>query len=313
MQDELYVGIDISKADLQVDSYPQSESKQWSNDEHGRQQAAAYLEGRQPKSIVVEATGGVESALVAELAARRLPVVVINPRQARDFAKALGVLGKTDKVDARILARYGQAIRPPLRPIPDAEALELTALLARRRQIVDMITAEGNRAAAAPKRIAKDIQRHIHWLQKRLKETDDDLDRRIRQSEIWRHKSDLMTSAPGVGRVTATALVAQLPELGTLNRRAISSLVGVSPYSCDSGSLRGRRHIWGGRRNVRNALYMATLVATRHNPVIRAFYKRLLAAGKPKKVALVACMHKLLIILNSMIKHDEPWRPTVTA
>jgi transposase len=304
----LFVGIDVSKRELDVDSYPQPQRRHWVNDEVGRAEAVAYIQGLEPSGIVVEATGGFESALVAELAARQLPVVVVNPRQVRDFAKAIGVLAKTDKVDAQVLARFAQAVRPPLRALPGAQSAELVAVLARRRQIVEMIGAESNRLASASTRIAKDIRRHIVWLRKRLRETDDDLDQQIRRSALWRHKSELLASVPGVGPVTTTTMLAQLPELGSLDRRAISGLVGVCPYSRDSGSMRGSRSIWGGRAHVRAALYMATLVATRHNPVIRAYYRKLLTAGKLKKVALVACMRKLLVILNAIIKYDQPWR-----
>jgi transposase len=307
-EEGLFVGIDISKAELDVDRYPQPEPRRWVNDEAGRAQAVAYIQALEPSGIVVEATGGFESALVAELAARQLPIVVVNPRQVRDFAKAIGVLAKTDLVDAQVLARFAQAVRPPLRALPSADTAELAAVLARRRQIVEMISAESNRLAGAHARVAKDIRQHIVWLRKRLRDTDEDLGQRIRRSALWRHKSDLLTSVPGVGAVTTTTMLAQLPELGALNRRAISGLVGVCPYSRDSGTLRGRRCIWGGRAQVRAALYMATLVATRHNPVIRAYYRKLLGAGKLKKVALVACMRKLLVILNAIIKHDQPWR-----
>jgi transposase len=307
-EEGIFVGIDVSKGELEVDRYPQPESRRWVNDEAGRAQAAAYVEALEPSGIVVEATGGFQSALVAELAARKLPIVVVNPRQVRDFAKAIGVLAKTDSVDAQVLARFAQAVRPPLRALPSAETAELVAVLLRRRQIVEMISAESNRLAAAHARVAKDIRQHIVWLRKRLRDTDEDLGQRIRRSALWRHKSDLLTSVPGVGAVTTTTMLAQLPELGSLNRRAISGLVGVCPYSRDSGTMRGRRRIWGGRAQVRAALYMATLVATRHNPVIGAYYRKLLSAGKLKKVALVACMRKLLVILNAIIKHDQPWR-----
>lgn len=309
-EEALFVGVDVSKRELDVDRYPQSQPqpRRWANDEAGRAEAVAYIEGLGPSGIVVEATGGYESALVAELAARQLPIVVVNPRQVRDFAKAIGVLAKTDQVDAQVLARFAQAVRPAVRALPSAETAELAAMLARRRQIVEMIGAESNRLAGASSRIAKDIRQHIVWLRKRLRDTDEDLGQLIRRSALWQHKSDLLSSVPGVGAVTTTTMLAQLPELGSLNRRAISGLVGVCPYSRDSGTLRGRRCIWGGRANVRAALYMATLVATRHNPVIRAYYQKLLSAGKMKKVALVACMRKLLVILNAIIKHNQPWR-----
>jgi transposase len=303
----VYVGIDISKAAVDVDSYPVTQPTCFTNDEPGRAAAASYLRGLQPSLIVVEATGGLEAPLVGQLATAGLRVAVVNPRQARDFAKAIGVLAKTDRVDAQILARFAQAVKPAVRPLKPEETLALEAILTRRRQIIEMITAESNRLSSAAPRIAKQIRQHIAWLEKRLDEADQDLDGTLRQSPIWQHKAQLMTSVPGVGRVTAVTLLAELPELGALPRREISALVGVCPYSRDSGKYRGRRTIWGGRAAVRAALYMAAVVASRCNPVIRAFYQKLVAAGKLKKVALVACMRKLLVILNAMLKHDTPW------
>lgn len=303
----VYVGIDISKTSFDVDSYPVAQPTCFTNDEPGRAAAANYLRGLQPSLIVVEATGGLEAPLVGQLATAGLSVAVVNPRQARDFAKAIGVLAKTDRVDAQILARFGQAVKPAVRPLKPEETLALEAILTRRRQIIEMITAEGNRLSSAAPRIAKQIRQHIAWLEKRLDEADQDLDGMLRQSPVWQHKAQLMTSVPGVGRVTAVTLLAELPELGVLPRREISALVGVCPYSRDSGKYRGRRTIWGGRAAVRAALYMAAIVASRHNPVIRAFYQKLVDAGKLKKVALVACMRKLLGILNAILKHDRPW------
>jgi transposase len=303
----VYVGIDISKTSVDVDSYPAAQPTCFTNDEPGRTAAASYLRGLQPALIVVEATGGLEAPLVGQLATAGLSVAVVNPRQARDFAKAIGVLAKTDRVDAQILARFGKAVQPAVRPLKPEETLALEAILTRRRQIIEMITAESNRLSSAAPRIAKQIRQHIAWLEKRLDEADQDLDDMLRQSPVWQHKAQLMTSVPGVGRVTAVTLLAELPELGALPRREISALVGVCPYSRDSGKYRGRRTIWGGRAAVRAALYMAAVVASRHNPVIRAFYEKLVAAGKLKKVALVACMRKLLVILNAMLKHDTPW------
>lgn len=307
-EEQVFVGIDVSKQGLDVGSCPVSQARSWANDEDGRGAIVDYLAALKPALVVVEATGGLESALVAVLVAREIPVVVVNPRQVRDFAKAIGVLAKTDKVDALVLARFAQAVRPALRPLPSAELAELAAMVARRRQIVEMLGAEGNRLGSAAPRIARKISRHIAWLRKQLDETDHDLDQMIRNSPLWQHKAELLQSVPGMGRVTATTVLAQLPELGTLSRRAISGLVGVCPYSRESGLMRGRRTIWGGRAPVRAALYMAALVASRHNPVIRAFYQKLLAAGKLKKVALVACMRKLLVILNAMVRHNQPWR-----
>ena len=251
--------------------------------------------------------------MVALAASKGLSVAVVNPRQARDFAKAIGVLAKTDKVDALVLARFAEAVKPPVRALKPEDALQLDAILTRRRQIIEMMTAEGNRQASAAPRIAKQIHQHIVWLEKRLDEANDDLDGMIRSSPIWQHKAEIMQSIPGVGRVTATTLLADVPEMGVLSRREISALIGVCPYSRDSGTSRGRRSIWGGRARVRAALYMAAVVATRHNPVIRAFYEKLVAAGKPKKVAIVACMRKLLVIINTMLKPDTMWSPKIGA
>lgn len=305
---EIYVGIDVSKSYVDVDAYPQARPQRFANDEAGRIGAVNHLHELQPMLIVVEATGGLEALLVGQIAAVGLRVAVINPRQGRDFAKAIGVLAKTDRVDAQMLARFAQAVKPQVRALKPEETVALETVLTRRRQIVEMITAESNRLSSAAPRIAKQIRQHIAWLEKRLNEANHDLDGMIRKSPLWQHQAQLMTTAPGVGRVTASTLLAELPELGTLSRRQISALVGVCPYSRDSGKFRGRRTIWGGRATVRAALYMAAVVASRHNPVIIAFYQKLVAAGKPKKVALVACMRKLLVILNAMLKHDMPWQ-----
>lgn len=307
-----YIGIDVSKANLEIDAYPRAHRARFNNDETGRRQLVSVLKGLQPKLIVLEATGGLESPVASELAMVGLAVAVINPRQARDFAKALGVLAKTDQVDALVLARFAEAIKPEVRALKECEVMALDSVLTRRRQLVDMITAESNRQAQAPSKIAKQIAKHLSWLNKRLDEADDDLDDAIRQSPLWQAKANLMTSIPGVGRVTATTLLAALPELGALSRREISALVGVCPFNRDSGGHRGRRVIWGGRASVRAVLYMAALAASRHNPTIKAFYQKLLAAGKMKKVALVACMRKLLVILNAMMKSNTPWRSVET-
>lgn len=307
-----YIGIDVSKANLEIDAYPRAHRARFNNDETGRRQLVSVLKGLQPKLIVLEATGGLESPVASELAMVGLAVAVINPRQARDFAKALGVLAKTDQVDALVLARFAEAIKPEVRALKECEVMALDSVLTRRRQRVDMITAESNRQAQAPSKIAKQIAKHLSWLNKRLDEADDDLDDAIRQSPRWQAKANLMTSIPGVGRVTATTLLAALPELGALSRREMSALVGVCPFNRDSGGHRGRRVIWGGRASVRAVLYMAALAASRHNPTIKAFYQKLLAAGKMKKVALVACMRKLLVILNAMMKSNTPWRSVET-
>lgn len=308
----LYIGIDVSKANLDIDAYPRAHRSRFNNDETGRKQLVNELKCLQPKLIVLEATGGLESPMASELAIAGLAVAVINPRQARDFAKALGVLAKTDQVDALVLARFAEAIKPEVRALKDNEVMALDSVLTRRRQLVDMITAESNRYAQAPSKIAKQIAKHLSWLNKRLDEADDDLDDAIRRSPLWQAKANLMMSIPGVGRVTATTLLATLPELGQLSRREISALVGVCPFNRDSGGHLGRRVIWGGRASVRAVLYMAALAASRHNPMIKAFYQKLLAVGKMKKVALVACMRKLLVILNAVVKSNTPWRSVET-
>lgn len=307
----LYVGIDVSKKGLDVDSYPASFPMQFPNDEAGRQQLCTRLLELAPRGVIVEATGGLETALVGVLAMAGLAVVVINPKQGRDFAKAIGVLAKTDTVDARVLARFGEAVKPACRPIKDGELRQLEEVLTRRRQLVDMVTAEQNRKHQASPRMAKEIEEHLQWLKRRIQGTDNDLGNAIKSSPIWQTKANLLDSIPGVGKVTVCTLLSQLPELGTLNRRQISALVGVCPYSRDSGAYRGKRRIWGGRAAVRSVLYMATLVAIRFNSRLRQVYERLLAAGKLKKVAIVACMHKMLIIMNAMLRNNTAWSATV--
>lgn len=304
-----YVGIDVAKAHLDVAVHPLGE--EWRIEQHpeGIAGLTEQLAALAPTLVVLEATGGLELPLVAELLSAQLPVVVVNPRQVRDFAKALGKLAKTDTLDARVLAHFGEATKPQLRPLADAQTQELQALVARRRQLVGMTTAEKNRLRTATPRVQPQVQEHIRWLEQHLEELDKDLKGMIRSTPAWRIKEKILSSAPGVGPVLTFTLVAQVPELGLLNRRQVSALVGVAPFNRDSGVLRGRRTVWGGRSSVRAALYMATLVATRFNPVIRAFYQRLLEAGKPKKVALTACMRKLLTILNAMLKHNRLWNP----
>jgi transposase len=302
-----FVGVDVSKGRLDVAVRPSGESASFSNDELGIKPLVNRLGEIQPTLIVLEATGGIERQLVRALVSAELPVVVVNPRQVRDFAKASGQLAKTDAIDAMVLARFAEAIRPTVRPLPDESLLELRALIARRRQLTEMIVAERNRLTAASKSVRKRINTHIRWLEAELGRADKDLDQSIRQSPIWKENEDLLRSAPGIGPVISRTLVAELPELGQLNRKQIAALVGIAPLNRDSGTLRGRRSIGGGRAAVRAALYMAALVATRRNAVIRAFYKRLRDAGKAPKVALVACMRKLLTILNAMIKHRTRW------
>jgi transposase len=303
----IFIGIDVSKARLDVAVRPSGESESVSNDEDGVKALVKRLGEIQPALIVLEATGGVERLVARALSSAELPVVVVNPRQVRDFAKATGQLAKTDSIDAGVLARFGEAVRPALRPFPDEVTLELRALITRRRQITEMIVAERNRLSGASKSVRKRIAAHIRWLEAELVRADKDLDQSIRQSPIWRENEDLLRSVPSIGPVVSRTLLAELPELGRLNRKQIAALVGIAPLNRDSGTLRGRRAIWGGRASVRAALYMAALVASRRNAAIRAFYKRLRHAGKAPKVALVACMRKLLTILNSMIKHKTRW------
>lgn len=306
-----FVGIDVAKATLDVALRPSDQCWQIDYDEANVAELIGQLQTLAPELIVVEATGGFETALVAALAAAALPVVVVNPRQAHAFAKASGRLAKTDRLDARGLAHYGEVMRPPLRPLPDADTQALRALVGRRRQLVEMLSAEQSRLSTAPVGIRNSIEKHMDWLRQELQDLDDDLSRRLKSSPLWQERDRIVQSVPGVGPVLSQTLMAQVPELGQLNRREIAALIGVAPFNRDSGTLRGRRTIWGGRASVRAVLYMSALVASRHNPVIRAFYERLLAAGKTKKVALTACMRKLLTILNAMVKHHRTWQPSL--
>lgn len=306
----VFVGIDVSKASLDVAVH--RPAARWAVDytEADRTALVARLTALAPALIVLEATGGLESPLVGALATAGLPVVVVNPRQVRDFAKATGHLAKTDTLDAAVLAHFAAAVQPPVRPLPAAATQGLAALVTRRRQLVDMLTAERNRLSCAPKVLHQELQAHIRWLERRLTALDTDLDQAIRTSPVWRAQEDLLRSVPGVGPIVARTLLAQLPELGTLSSKTIAALVGVAPLNRDSGLFRGRRMVWGGRATVRAVLYMGALVGVRHNPVLRAFYQRLRAAGKLPKVALTACMHKLLTILNALLTQHRRWDPT---
>lgn len=304
-----YVGIDVSKAQLDVAVAPSSESFRAANDTAGIAEIAAKLKALAPVVVVVESTGGYEMPVAATLSSLGLRVAVVNPRQVRDFARSLGRLAKTDAIDAQVIARFGEATKLEARPLPDEETRALDALVSRRRQLVDMLVAERNRLQQARAlKVEKSLNRHITFLEKQLAEVDDDIDRSVRQSPIFRAKDDLLQSVPGVGNVTSRTLLAELPELGQLGRKQIAALVGVAPMNWDSGTLRGQRRISGGRASVRHALYVAALVASRYNAVIRAHYQRLLDAGKPKKVALTACSRKLLVILNAMVRTQTPWR-----
>jgi transposase len=309
MSSQCFVGIDVAKAQLDIALRPLGERWAVTNDDTGITALVRRLQEIVPQLIVLEATGGYQRAVVAALATAGLPVVVVNPRQARDFAKATGQLAKTDALDARALAHVAEAIRPAPRPLPDTQTEELRALLARRRQLVGMRTAEQNRLGSAPRRLQADIQVHITWLNERLAALDDDLDTTLRASPVWREREEWLRSVPGIGPVCARTLLLDLPELGTLSRQRLAALVGVAPLNRDSGTLRGTRTIWGGRAHVRTTLYMSTLVAVRYNPVLKTFYERLRAAGKAAKVALTACMRKLLTILHTMVKHHTPWQP----
>lgn len=304
----VFVGIDISKTRLDIAVRPLGIAFGVDHDEAGIVILIERLRQHLPALVVLEATGGLEVMVASALAAAELPVVVVNPRQVRDFAKATGRLAKTDAIDAQVLAQFADAVRPALRPLPDASTQALAALLTRRRQIVDMLTAETNRLGSASRPIRHEIQTHIQWLECQVAKLDKELSQTIRSSPVWRAKDRLLQSMPGVGPVLATTLLASVPELGTLNRRQAAALVGVAPLNRESGAWRGKRLVGGGRAPVRAVLYMGALVASRHNPVLKAFYQRLRQAGKAPKVALTACMRKLLTMLNAMLKDDKPWR-----
>jgi len=310
---ERFIGIDVSKELLEIAILPEKETWSSRNDEAGVEALVKRLKGLSPSLIVLEATGGLETLVLASLAAAGLSVCVINPRQVRSFAKATGRLAKTDRIDANILAQFGQKLRPEPRALKDHELQQLGALTVRRHQLVTMLTAEKNRLGAAPKSVRRNIQAHITWLEQCLKEINKDLEQSIKATPLWCEKDALLRSVPGVGPVLSATLLTGLPELGTLNRKQIAALVGVAPLNRDSGQLRGKRGIWGGRALIRTTLYMATVVAVRCNPVIKVFYTRLIAAGKGVKVALTACMRKLLTILNAIIKNHKPWQQSFAA
>lgn len=305
----MFVGIDVSKHRLDVHVRPSGEEWSVSNDAKGHEELVSKLTSLAPTLVVLEATGGYQGAIAAELGASKLPAAVVNPRQVRDFAKATGRLAKTDAIDAAALAHFAQSIRPEPRPMPDELTLELQALVARRRQLIDMRTAESNRLdTCRMEPVRRSIQKIINVLTKQIERVDDDIDTTIKGSPLWREREDLLSSAIGVGPTTARTLLTQLPELGKLNRREVAALVGVAPFNDDSGKRSGLRRIRGGRGEVRSVLYMATIAAVRHNPQLRSMYQRLLARGKLKKVALIACARKLLTILNAMMKTNTHWR-----
>ena len=309
MSEKQWIGIDVCQKYLDVYVRPSSQSFQLTNDEVGISKLIQALNKIQPELIVLEATGGMEIDAAIKLTTAGLSVAVINPRQARDFAKATGQLAKTDAIDAKVLAHFADAIRPEVRQISDESSRQLEDLVARRRQISDMITAEKNRRRGKTNSVKTSIDEHIEWLKEQLKEIESQIKSAIAANTDWQQKMDLLTSVPGIGEVVAVTLISSLPELGTISHKSISYLVGVAPLNKDSGKFRGKRRIWGGRVKIRCMLYMAALVAVRFNPVIKAFYERLLQKGKLKKVALTACMHKLLILLNAMMNKNQSWQP----
>jgi len=308
----VFVGIDVSKDHLDWAVSDGPDEGRVVHDEDGLAKLVERLRQLQPELVVIEATGGLEMTVLAALSVAKVPVAVVNPRQVRDFARASGRLAKTDRLDAKCIALFAAAIRPELTPMPEATTLELELILARRRQMVTMLVAEKNRLSGlvGPRRIPRvvaSVERIIKALTKELEKLDDELKTRIQQSPVWSAKDKLLQTVPGVGPGTACTLLADLPELGTLSRKQVASLAGLAPFNRDSGRLRGRRAIWGGRASVRSALYMAVVASLRCNPVMVSFFHRLKAAGKPGRVALTACMHKLLGILNAMAKTNRPW------
>jgi transposase len=305
---ETFVGIDVSKDSLEVALRPSNTVQSFTNDDEGIAQLIESLRPQQPALIVLEATGKYERPVARALAVEGLLFNIINPRQGRAFARATGVLAKTDRIDALLLARFAEVLQPEARSLKDEQTEALSDLVIRRRQIVEMITAEKNRLALATKRVRRDIQVHIRWMEKRLEDINDDIDELIRQSPLWREKDKWLQSVTGVGPVLASTILASLPELGTLNRKQIAALVGVAPFNRESGRYKGKQKIQGGRASVRNVLYMGTVAGIRANPVLRTFYERLVAKGKPKKLALTACMRKLLVILNTMLKNGTCWQ-----
>lgn len=310
--DGIFVGLDVAKDEVAVHVRPSGESWVGGQDELGLAALVTRMQACAPTLIVLEATGGYEVPVAAALAQAALPVAVVNPRQIRDFARATGHLAKTDALDAQVIAHFAEAVRPVARPLPTAQAEALRELVGRRRQVVDMLGAELNRHRhARGPRLQKRIAAHVAWLRRALADLDEDLAELVRTTPVWREKENLLTSMPGIGDVTAQALLADLPELGHLDRRRIAALVGIAPFNRDSGQWRGRRMIGGGRPTVRRALYMATVVAIQHNPAIAACYQRLVTAGRPKKVALVAAMRKLLTTLNAMLRDHRPWQPQI--
>jgi transposase len=308
MEEKVFIGVDVSKDSLDVAIGAQKDIITFANNQKGVDSLVKRLSRHDVQLIVFESTGGYELLAASCLAEAELPVVIVNPRQVRNFARATGILAKTDAIDARVIARFAEAVKPEVRPLKDHQTSELSALVARRRQIIEMIVAERNRLKLANKRNKKDIKDHIRWLQKRLDKMESDIGKMIQSSPIWRCKDDILQSVPGIGPVTSASLICDLPELGVLSPKKIAMLAGLAPLNCDSGKYKGRRRIWGGRGSVRSGLYMATMAAIRCNPAIKGFYQRLIAAGKCHKVAATACMRKLLIIVNAMLRDQTLWQ-----
>ncbi len=306
------VGIDVGKEKLDVGVSGEKRVRVWDNDQTGRAELSDWVEDQEPHLVVIEASGGYEAAIVSELVQRGLEVALVNPTRVRAFARAEGLLAKTDRIDARLIARFGAIMQPEARARRDQAQLDLNQWVSRRRQLVLMVSAEKNRLQTAPAAIQVDIVRHIQWLQAEIERLEAQINQAIAHNPTWRETARRVETVPGVGPITASTLVADLPELGQLNRQKIAALVGLAPFNHDSGKRRGKRRIFGGRTSVRCVLYMATLSAIRHNPVIKSFYDRLLAKGKLKKVALTACMRKLLVILNTMLKSGQDWNPAIS-
>ena len=309
-QEPIFIGIDVAKARVDIAARPRGDSWSVDYDEADVAGLVDRLQSLGPAAVVLEATGRLEVRLASALAAA-LPVVVVNPRQVRDFARATGRLAKTDALDAQVLAHFAEAVRPPMRQLRYDDTQELNAMTTRRNQVMTMLVAERNRLSRATPSVRPSIQAHIAWLEQELKDLDNGLRQTLRRSPVWREKDDLLRSVPGVGKQLSLSLLVYLPELGALNRKQIAALVGVAPINYDSRTMRGRRAVWGGRARVRMVLYMGALVAGGYNPVIREFFQRMLAAGKTKKVALTACMRKLLVILNGMVKSGQHWKPDI--
>lgn len=310
--EKVYIGIDVSLAKLDMAVYNSERFCSFFNDDEGIDKLVKYLHKISPELVVLEATGGLEMALAAALGAAKIPAVVINPGQIRNFARAMGKLAKTDKLDAKVIAHFAALVRPAPRPMPSEAVQELAAIMSRRRQISKMLVAEKNRLKVATKSVKQRVRLHICWLEHELADIDAQIKKMIKSSPMWKEKIDLLRSVPGIGPVVSATLLSELPELGKLSGKEMAALVGVAPFNRDSGFMRGKRTIWGGRAPIRATLYMGTTTAIRHNAVIRTFYQRLLAAGKKKKVAIIACERKLLIILNAMMKKSIPWQPALS-